>query len=485
MAVKKSDGVSAEKKLQRPPVVVILGHVDHGKTSLLSKIKETDLTKKEFGGISQHIGTYQAAGITFIDTPGHVAFSEMRSRGAKVADLAVLVVAADEGVKPQTLESLKHLQKVKIPYLIAINKIDLPEAKIDWVKGNLAENKIMVEGYGGNVVAVPVSAKTGEGIKELLEMILLLVEMAEVKGSPQNKLEAVVIESRLDAKRGPLATILIRNGQLNQGDEIWVEDSNLKVKAMFDEDGQRIEKAVPSQPVQVLGFSQIPPVGGRVTTKSQKKPSVSQKKPSIEPEGTEKKFKIILKADTTGTLEAVLASFPDEVAVIQSRVGNINESDILLASTTDAQVIGFNVKFPARVKKLAESEKVKVEVYRIIYDLLKDIEKRVLKILEPTIDEEILGEAEIVAEFEIKDERIAGCRVKKGRISKQDNLHLRRGEEVLGNCKIKSLKVGKSDAESVKRGGEFGVVLNPGLDFKVGDVLISYTLPPKKDDETP
>jgi len=467
----------------RPPIVVVLGHVDHGKTSLISKIKKLDLTKKEAGGISQQIGAYQVAGITFIDTPGHVAFAKMRTRGAKVADLAILVVAADEGVKPQTRESFKYIQEAKIPYLVAINKIDLPNVNVDWVKANLAENNILVEGYGGEAVAVPVSAKTGRGLKQLLEMILLLAAMNPLEGGPNGELEGVVIESKLDPKRGQLATVLIRNGQLKEGDEVWVEAVKVKVKALFDEAGRRVKRALPSQPVQVLGFTQAPPVGARVCTSPTD--IVKKKQPadeSLKKEVTDSKLKIILKADTAGALEAILDSFPSEVRVIESGVGEISSSDVILAGTTGAWVLGFNVGLSGAVKKLAQTEKVKVKTYRIIYDLLDAVEKQVLEMLEPTINEEVLGKAEVIAEFTIKRERIAGCRVIKGRISRQDHFHLKRGTKILGDGRIKSLRIGKKDVEQVEKGDEFGMVLAGGLDFAVGDVLIFYSLPPQKNE---
>ncbi|HUS60439.1 MAG TPA: translation initiation factor IF-2 [Nevskiaceae bacterium] len=478
------------KNETRPPIVAILGHVDHGKTTLISKIKQVDLTKKEFGGISQHIGAYQikvkspdkkVKTITLIDTPGHVAFSKMRSRGAKVADLAILVVAADEGVKPQTLESLKHIKTTKIPYLVAINKIDLPTAKkLDWLKGNLAENKIFVEGYGGDVLAVSVSAKTGKGVDQLLEMVLLLAEMAELKANPQGKLEAVVIESRLDKSRGPLATVLIRDGTLKVGEKIVAEETYAKVKAIFDENGKKVNQAGPAQPVEVLGFDQVPPVGTKIVKSTVEKsvPLLESKKEVSEIKKVvdkEKGLNIILKADVLGTLEAILSSLPEEVKIILSKVGEISESDILLASSTKAEIIGFNIKTPGCVKKLAETEKVEIKTYQVIYDLLDEIEKRILKKLEPTIDEEILGEAKIIAEFEIKGQRIAGCRVKKGQISKKDKVHLKRGKKILGDGWIKSLKIGKEVVEKVKVKDEFGVILSDNLvDFVVGDVLISY-----------
>jgi len=481
MAIKKLAKKSVEEKLQtRPPVVVVLGHVDHGKTTLISKIYEKDLTRKEFGGISQHIGAYQITHqgkkITFIDTPGHVAFSKMRSRGAKVADLAVLVVAADEGVKPQTLESLKHIQEAKIPFLVAINKIDLPNVNLDWVKKNLAENRVLVEGYGGDIVAVPVSAKTGEGIEELLEMILLLGEMAGLKANPKGKLEAVIIESKLDSQKGPLATILVRNGSLKVGDEVVVENFGGKIKAMVSDKGENLKIAGPGQAVEVLGFSQVPVVGAKVEIGdgSQQTLFPSKMKVKTEVGPPKKQLKIILKADTQGTLEAILGSLSDEVKVVFSGVGNINESDILLAKTTGAEVIGFNVKIAGTVQKLGESEGVRLKTYKIIYELLEELERRVLKILEPTIDEEIFGQAEIVAEFMVKKQRVAGCRVKEGEISKQHPLHLKRGEKIIGDCQIISMKTGKQDIEKAKKGEEFGVTLSDKVDFRVGDMLISF-----------
>ncbi|MCX6724690.1 MAG: translation initiation factor IF-2 [Candidatus Shapirobacteria bacterium] len=459
----------------RPPVVVILGHIDHGKTTLLSKIKEIDLTRREHGGITQHIGAYQVKFknqlITFIDTPGHAAFNQMRSRGAKIADLAVLVVAASEGVKSQTLESLKFIEQADLNFLVALNKIDLPGFNLESAKKNLSDNGIAIEGFGGDIVVVPVSAKEGKGINDLLEMILLLAEMMNLKGNPQAELEASVIESRIDSHKGPLAIILVRNGSLKVGDEIKVENTFGKIRAMFDEKGQSVAQALPSQPVEVLGFKNVPMVGGKVEIVKDKnelvQPQAKQEnfsKEEVIKEGEpEKKLKIVLKADMEGTLEAIKNNLSEGCQIIKAEVGEVNDSDVLLADTSLAEVIAFNVKVSPQIKKLAESEKVKME----------DVERKVLKIMEPTIDEEILGKAEILAEFPGK-EKIAGCRVIEGEIKKSDKIHLLRNSQIINEVRLKSMKQGKEDIQQVKKGGEFGVILTTNIDFKIGDVLVSY-----------
>lgn len=501
---------TSSQKSSRPPVVAVLGHVDHGKTTLLDKIRQTNVVAKEFGGITQHIGAYQIKVkdkiITFIDTPGHAAFSEMRSRGAKVADLAILVIAVDEGVKPQTLESLKYIKSAKIPYLVAVNKIDLPHTDVKETEKDLAKNKILVESQKGKIVSVPVSAKTGRGIDDLLEMILLMAEMEEIKGDEKAKLEAVVIESKLDKHRGPLATILVRSGNLKTGDQIEADGAFAKIKAMFDESGKPVKMAGPSRPVEVLGFKGVPTIGSSLhrlqarrsderssaeggVTQPRMKPEASIKrtekavvlaveKPRPEAakkeEAEEDKLRLIIKADVNGMLEAILAGLPREVEVIDSDVGEVNESNVLLADTTGAEIITFNVKTPAKVKKLAATEKVKISDYQIIYKLFEEIENKVKKLSEPFAGEEILGKAEILKEFEIKKDRIAGCQVMEGEIKKTDKIHLLRGEKLVGNCRIKSMRTGKEKIEKAKPGEEFGAVLSPSLDFEVGDVLLSY-----------
>jgi translation initiation factor IF-2 len=496
--------LSSAGSKQRPPVVVVLGHIDHGKTSLLDKIRKSNLVARETGGITQHTNAYQvkvttsgttprpAAAkiqnsatkkVTFIDTPGHAAFSKMRSRGSKVADLAVVVIAADEGFKQQTKESLEHIKSAGIPYLVAINKVDLPNLDLEKVKADLIKNGIELESSGGDIVAVPVSAKTGEGVKDLLEMVLLLAEMNEVKTDSAGELQAVVIESKLDHHRGPVATLIVRGGRLRTRDVVFTEGQEVKVKALFNDSGRPVREVKAGDPVEVLGFKKVPPVGARVGD-HRHDPALKEKGTSatlplvtIEARG-EKKLKIILKADTVGTLEAVLASLPESIIIVDSGVGNLGEADVLLAAATQAELVSFRLKMRSQVAKLAQREKVPHQNFKTIHELVEEIEDKVLKIMEPTIDEEILGEAEIIADFEVKKKKIAGCRVTKGRITKKDRLHLKREGKVIGDCRIKSMKQGKEEVSRVEKGGELGIILNPSLDFIIGDMLISFH--PKK-----
>jgi len=511
---------SVDSKQARSPVVVILGHIDHGKTTLLSKIRQSDLNRKEHGGITQHVAAYQVAvktgkdkkiaQITFVDTPGHAAFKEMRSRGAKIADLAILVVAASEGVKPQTLESLKYIQSVGLKYMVALNKIDLlPDGNLNQAKLNLAENGIQIEEHGGEVVVVPVSAKDGKGIDELLEMILLLGEMMDLKGDLSNKLEAIVLESKLDTHKGPLATVLVRDGSLKVGDQIKAGGVLGKIKAMFNDKQESVKELSPSQPAEILGFKQVPEVGSMVEmakegevldlpvadkteAKVEAKPLA---KPEVKNEGKEvvqgddenkgkgeeteetPTLKIILKADVAGTLEAIESSLPANCQLLKSEVGEINDSDVMLAIGNKAEIVAFNIKVPAMVKKLAQTEKVKISSYKIIYELLEDLDKKALRLISPDIDEEVLGKAEILAEFSMKD-KVAGCRMLEGTIDKKFPIHLSRGGKNIASGHLKSLKQGKTDVETIGNGEEFGAVLSGQLDFQVGDVLVSYRKPP-------
>ncbi|MFC1790137.1 translation initiation factor IF-2 [Patescibacteria group bacterium] len=476
-----------KKKLaSRPPVVSVLGHIDHGKTTLLDKIRKTKVAVSEAGGITQHIGAYQIEfkdkKITFLDTPGHAAFAKMRARGAKVTDLAILVVAATEGVKPQTVESLKFIKKAKIPFLVAASKIDLPGANIEKVSDQLLEVGVEVEKRGGEVVLVPVSGKTGEGVDDLLEMILLLSELAQISASSKG-FKGVVIESSLDRSRGPIATILVQTGVLSLRDPLIAKDVGGKVKAMYNYLGERIDQAFPSQPVKILGFETVPSVGAIVTNRAKQQTkkarpvglSVARKKKK------DKQFSLILKADTWGTLEAVKQNLPKEAMVINQAVGDVNESDILLAQTTNSWVIGFNVRIPGGVKKLAQVEKITIKSYSLIHELLVEVKKEVKKAGKEEETEKVLGEAEVLAKFMTKGQEIAGCRVKSGFLRKGEKLGVIRKQKIFGPAKIVSLKKGNITVDKVEKGEECGVIFEPQLDFSRGDMLVSFRKLPSKE----
>ncbi len=474
----------------KQPVVVILGHVDHGKTTLLDYIRHSNLQKREHGGITQSIGAYQiefqGKKITFIDTPGHAAFTKMRSQGAKAADLAVLVVAANDGVKPQTIESISHLRQAKIPFLVAINKIDVPGASPDMVKAQLTEHQVFVEGYGGNVPVVEISAKTGQNVSELLENLLLLAELEELAYQPDQPLQAVIIESTKDSKRGVLASAIIQTGTLKIQDLIYTPSAEGKVRALFDENRQPRRQVYPGEPIQILGFKSLPKVGEIIrsqpysqTDRSLTSSSNSTSMPQFNLE-EDRRLKLILAADTLGSLEAIKASLPEEINLLQTNTGHITESDVLLAATTGALILGFNVKLTNSVKKLAETEKVTIKTYNIIYELLEFIEKKVLRLLEPTIDEDILGEAQILKVFDFGDKKIAGCRVQSGKLNLHQTIHLKRDNDLIADARIVSLKIGKEDVKKVPAGSECGVLLQPQLDIQEKDIIIAYN---KKEEE--
>lgn len=462
--------------------MAVLGHVDHGKTSLLDFIRKSQLASREAGGITQRIGAYQVevpigegiGKITFIDTPGHEAFAKMRLRGATVADIAVLVVASDDGVMPQTIESINHIKNAGIAYVVAINKIDLPQANPERVKQQLSQNGVMLEGFGGDIVAVPISAKTGQGVDELLEMILLLAELGEIQADPQGDLDAVVIESKKE-KKGSVGTVIIKNGTLKVGDQIKIEDTVVKVRGLMDERGQGVKEAVPGTPVEVLGFESPPPVGGQVTSAQpgQKPEPKIKKQEQIQITKEENKFKIILKAESQGTLEAILGSLPQGVSVISSGVGEINESDVFLAKSTNAYLYGFRVKTPPSVLKLAEGENVRVQTFEIIYQFLEDLQKQIVQ-LDKGEQEEVLGKAEILAEFYIEGQRVAGGRMLEGKIESMNPLHLVRDDQTIADAKIISMRQKKEIIRQARAKDEFGILLESSVDFKVGDVLISY-----------
>ncbi len=468
--------------LLRPPIVAVLGHVDHGKTTLLDVIRNTQVARKEFGGITQHIGAYQVVvattegekKITFIDTPGHEAFSKMRSYGAQVTDLVVLVVSAVDGVQPQTEESINHIKKANVPFLVAATKMDLPGASLERVKKQLAKIGVLTEGYGGEIVVVPVSAVKKTGIKELLEMILLIAEMKGLKGGINDPFEAVIIEAKLDNQKGPLATILVKKGTIAQGEEVYLGLEKIRVRAMFDENNQVVAKAEPAKPIVMLGFNQVPPVGAILTKEKRENKMIGldqllskKAKPN-----TEKTLKIILKADTIGSLEAILANFNPEVDILTVGLGAVSEADILQARDNQALVVGFNVKINKKVKQLALTEKVLVKNYHIIYELFKEIDE-VVGFLKEAGQEEILGKAAIIAQFPTKDGRVAGVKVLSGRISQGDQIKLVRDKTEIGSGRILSLRQGKEEVTKVEQGEECGARLSSNLDFRLTDMILS------------
>jgi len=488
---KKTPSIKKSKiSLPRAPVVAILGHVDHGKTSLLDSIKKTNLQANETGGITQHIGAYQVnhnhQSITFIDTPGHSAFAKMRQRGAQVTDLVILVIAANDGVKPQTKESIRHIKAANVPFIVAINKMDMPGATPDMVKSQLVEEGVNVEGFGGDVVAVETIATKNKGITELLDMILLVSEVNGLKGKSTDPLKAVVIESSMQKNRGPVATLIVKQGTLNLKDQLQTASQTCTAKAFFDENNKSKTSVKPGEPAVILGFKQLPVVGEIITRIGESKPEPAPPKPLLpvkKPEKPEKpeeeeeerpRIKAILKADAQGTLEAIKNSVAEEVEKIGEGIGDVTESDVLLAAATGAKILSFRVKIPSSVKKIAAAENVEIITYQAIYDLLEDLEKQVLKILEPTIDEEIIGIAKIAQNFDIKKTRVAGCKVTQGKIESGGTIHLVRKDKIIGSSTISSLKQGKKDISVAKKDEECGLIFKPSLDFKVGDQVQYY-----------
>ena len=442
----------------RPPIVVILGHVDHGKTTLLDTIRSADVASKEYGGITQGIGAYQSNGVTFIDTPGHEAFSKMRSRGTNVADIAILVVATNDSVMPQTEESIKIIKNAKIPYIVAINKVDLPEANFDKVVKDLLRHEVMLETYGGDVPFIKISAKKKDGIKELLDLIKLVADMLNIKNDPAGPLEFSVIESRLDKNRGAVATLIIRNGTLKVGQEITIDGITSKIRALIDYLGKNVSEAGPGNPVEVLGLEKVPSVGAaQVETKP------------VQVKAEDGALNLVLKADTIGSLEAVSAQIPQNVNLLQSSTGEVTEADVLLAKSTKGIILSFNAKIAPSALKLAQTEKVLVRTYKIIYELLDELKDAASGMLTPIESEEILGTGKIIAEFPFEKLRVAGVKVTDGRLARGDLIKI--GEQ---RSKIKSIRHGKEETNKVEAGKECGVLLDPQIDFRAEDDIMAY-----------
>ncbi len=495
-----------ESLADRPPVVTIMGHVDHGKTSLLDAIRETEVAAGEAGGITQHIGAYQVhqdeKTITFLDTPGHAAFTAMRARGAKVTDIAVVVVAADDGVMPQTKEAIDHARAADVPILIAVNKIDKEGAQPDRVRNELAADGLTPEDWGGETVYVDVSAKTREGLDKLLEMILLVTELEELGANPDAPASGTVVESQLDPGRGPVVTILVQRGTLEVGDSLVAGPQWGRVRAMQDFTGTRVESAGPGMPVEVLGFDGVCDAGEfvhavendrRARQEAQERANRLKtealarrqaRKVSLEEvfsrvqEGDIKELNIVLKADVAGSLEALqdeIAKVPQEqvaINIIHSQTGGINESDVMLASASDAIIIGFNVRPLADARRAAEREGVDVRTYSVIYKITEDLRNAMEGMLEAVEVEEILGEAEIKQTFKAsKVGRIAGCIVNEGKVARDASVRLIREGTVIWDGKLGSLRRFKDNVQEVEEGQECGVVLDGYADVKEGDVL--------------
>ncbi len=493
----------------RPPVVAVLGHVDHGKTTLLDAIRHTNVAAREAGGITQHIGAYQVQyngrTITFLDTPGHAAFTELRARGAKGADIVVLVVAADDGVMPQTREAIDHARAAQVPIVVAINKIDKPNARPQEVKRQLAELGLVPDEWGGDTLMVEVSAREKLGLEELLEAILLVAEGADLKANPKGRVFGTVIDARVEKGRGVVANLLVQNGTLRVGDVLVAGTTYGKVKAMFDEHGRRLKEAGPSTPVSVMGFHDLPKAGElfykvaserearRIVEErlEQEQAQKAQKKPlSLEDlfrrfqEGEVKSLRLVIKVDVQGSLNPIVQSIEKlaeqseiDVHILRADVGPITRDDVMLAAASDAIVIGFNVKPDAAARKTAEAEGVSIRTYRVIYELLDDIERALKGLLEPEEREVFLGEAEVLAVFpSARFGKVAGCRVRRGVLRRNAQVRVKRGTEVVYEGTIASLRRYQEDVREVREGFECGVGIKGFRDYHVGDVLVCYTI---------
>ncbi|WP_234121215.1 translation initiation factor IF-2 [Clostridium hydrogenum] len=501
--------VEEENLIKRPPVVTVMGHVDHGKTSLLDAIKKSKVTETEAGGITQHIGAYtvnvNGEKVTFLDTPGHEAFTAMRARGAQITDVVILVVAADDGIMPQTKEAINHCKAADVPIIVAINKIDKPGANIDKVKQELTENGIIPEDWGGDVVCVPVSARTREGLDTLLEMTVLTSEILELKADPKRKARGTVIEAKLDKGRGSVASLLVQNGTLHVGDSIIVGSTYGRIRAMFDDKGKKIKSAGPSVPVEVLGLSDVPEAGDKFNVVKDEKSArnmaelrvqklrsanlAAKHKVSLEDlysqiqEGKVKELSIIVKADVQGSVEAVKQSFEklstDEVKirVIHCAVGAITETDIILASASNAIIIGFNVRPDNNAAALAEKEDVDIKTYRVIYNAIDDIKAAMAGMLEPEFKEVVIGRVEVRQVYKISSiGTVAGCYVLNGKITRNSQIRLIRDGIVILEGELGSLKRFKDDAKEVAQGFECGITLEKYNDEKEGDIIEAFEM---------
>jgi translation initiation factor IF-2 len=499
-----------EKDLQpRPPVVTMLGHVDHGKTSLLDVIRQSNVAGGEEGGITQHIGAYQAEHkgrkITFLDTPGHAAFTSMRARGAQGADIVILVVAADDGVMPQTREAANHAKAAQVPIVVALNKMDLPSANPELAKRQLADIGLVPDDWDGDTIVVPVSATKKQGLDDLMEAILLVADNKEIKANPKGIVMGTVVEGEVDRSRGVMATLLLQNGTINVGDTIIAGKAHGRIKAMFDFRGKRIENAGPATPIMVMGLNDVPKAGDLfrvVDSEKEARAIVSQmeldgKVRSVAPKvsleelyeqlqaGEVKELRLIIKADVQGSLEPIVNSLNElgekqsevSILILHQETGNISESDVMLATASDAIVLGFAVEADNAAERLAEKEGVSIRSYTIIYRLIEDIEKALKGMLKPEMVERTIGRARVLATFSVSRFKVAaGCRVVDGEIRRNGHIRVIRKDQVIFDGEIGSLKREKDDVREVREGFECGIALKQFHDFEVGDVLECYLI---------
>ena len=501
-------GEDEARLTNRPPVITILGHVDHGKTSLLDVIRQTDVAAGEAGGITQHIGAYQVEHkgrtITFLDTPGHAAFTQMRARGAQGADIVVLVVAADDGVMPQTREAIAHAKAARVPIIVALNKIDKANANPEHVKQQLAEQELVPDEWGGNTMVIPVSAKQKQGIEDLLEAVLLVADNTSIKANPAGKVIGTVIEAELDKSKGVMATLLVQNGTLESGTIVVAGTAHGRLRALSDYKGKPVKKAGPSTPVAVMGLSDVPSAGDifevvdsekearlivaerQALAKSQ---AQTKKKVSLEDlfssvqAGEAKELNLIVKADVQGSLDPIVSELNKlgegeiGIKVLYAETGNIGDNDVMLASASNAIMIGFNVQVDVSARRMAEKEGVDIRLYEIIYRMTEDIEKALNGMLEPETKEQIIGRAQVLAVFSAsKFGKVAGCRVTEGELRRNAKVRLYRGADIVYEGDMGSLRHEKDDVREVRQGYECGVGFKSFNDIQVGDQIVCYTV---------
>lgn len=504
----KIEEILPEKLLPRPPVITVMGHVDHGKTTLLDAIRKTNIAEREYGQITQHIGAYEVEWrgrtIVFIDTPGHEAFTALRARGAMVTDIVVLVVAADDGVMPQTIEAINHARAAEVPIIVAINKIDRPDANPDRVKVQLSEHGLVPEEWGGETVCVPISALKGEGIDELLEMILLVADLKELKADPEAPPWGYILESKMDPKRGPIATVIVKQGTLRKGDWVVAGTTYGRIRLMTDWKGNEVKEAPPSKPVAILGLEDLPTAGdrlevvedGKIAKEIAEKRAEMQRLHQLQPTrritledfftqmkaGKVKELNLIVKADVQGSLDAITYSLgrlehPEvKINIIHGGVGDVSENDVMLATASNAVILGFNVRIDPSGRRALQHEQVDVRLYRIIYELIEDVKKAIVGLLEPIRREEILGVAEVRATFKTRFGIVAGCYVNSGRLMINVPCRVIRNGQVITTTRIISLRHYTEDRSEILEGMECGVGLEDFSEFEVGDLIEAFRI---------